>query len=128
MNGFYQLMLVLIIFGAVSGFVNEFTVFGQPVPVGGATLDESAVTDFGEGAVNQVGDGTGMFASTLNFGRILLSIVTAMFGVGLIIKDYMIALGADSLIAWGIGAVVQAPVSFITFTGFYEILFNRSVT
>jgi hypothetical protein len=128
MNGFYSLLLVLICFGAVSGFVNEYSTFGQPVPVGGATLNSTSVTDFGEGAVNQASDGSGQFFTILSFGRIIWSVIVATFAVGWLVANYMIAIGADSTISYAIGVVIQAPVSFITFTGFYEWLTGRNLT
>lgn len=128
MIGFWQMLLLLVCVGAVTGVINEVSPFGAVVmPAAGVTMNNSVITDYGQASLNQPTDGSGSFGTILSFGRIMWSVIIAAFAIGWIVKDYMIALGAAPAISWIVAGIVQAPASFIILGGIYEWVTGRNL-
>lgn len=128
MNGFYDLLLFLFIFGIAAGVVNEAGFGTTQVPSPGITISEDAVTGVQEGAANQTSSDFSVWEVILSFMRVIGSGVAAMFLAGLVFGGMLASLGMDSALATMIGAAIQAPITFVTLFGLYEWWTGRSVT
>lgn len=128
MNGFYDLMLFLFIFGLAAGAVNEIGAFDTSVPDPGVKLDESTVTEVHEGALNQTSSDFSVWEVILSFMRVIGSGVLAMFTVLPAIVSIFQMAGADVTFAYLAGGLIQAPITFVTLFGLYEWWTGRSVT
>lgn len=127
MNGFYDLLLFLFVFGIAAGVVNEAG-FGTQVPSTGFTISEDAVTGVQESAAAQTSSDFSVWEVIMSFMRVIGTGVAAMFLVGVVVIGLLTSLGADFAFATLIGAAVQAPVTFVTLFGLYEWWTGRNVT
>ena len=128
MNGFYNMFLCLFLLGAVGGAVNELHVFGMNVPTQTMRIDDAVVSDFQSGAESQTTSDFSVWEVVSSFMRVVGSGVTALFLVGLTVCDLWTMAGGDAAIGLVLGGLVQAPVTFVTLFGLYELWTGRSVT
>ena len=128
MNGFYDLMLFLFIFGLAAGAINEIGAFDTSVPNPGVKLDDSIVTEVHEGALKQTSSDFSVWEVIMSFMRVIGSGVMAMFTVYFAIVAICQMVGADLTFAYIAVGLLQPPITFVTLFGLYEWWTGRSVT
>lgn len=127
MNGFYDIILVLFIFGAVGQTFNEFDVFGVTIPDSGVTITEGQVTEYQSStSPTTVNDytWTNIILSGL---KIIGSAVLAVFTIIPLVISLCMAVGVDLSTATMLAVLIQVPVWFVTIFGWYEWTTGRSL-
>ena len=108
----YKLMLVLFIFGAVIGAINEAGLYSTVMPESGATIDEAEVTEITGSLSDSTVNPFTIIQILMSCGKVLiggmLSIVT--------IIPIMVSFGVP--LVWA--SMVQAPIWLIEVWGVYE--------
>ena len=129
MNGFYDFLLFLIIFGAIAGFFSAVGVFDKmAVPSTGLTVSQSTVTEFQSGAESQNSTDFSVW-DIISMGlKGLFTWIKVVFLLGVMVYDIAVQMGCPTAIAAAIGALIQLPTNFITFVGLYEWWTGRSLT
>ena len=128
MNGLYQVLLFLFIFGVVTQGINELGVFDYTLPTNGAQLNESAVQDIQSGTEKMDMNPFNGILIALSFMKVIGAGVLAMFCVAPLIFSLFTMAGADGTWAMIIAGLIQAPLTFITLFGLYEWWTGRSLT
>ncbi len=128
MNGFYDIILVLFIFGAVGQCFNEFNVLGVSVPNNGLTITEGQVTEYqsstGSSEVNDFTWTDIILKGLKILGSAMLAVITI---IPLVISLCQ-SVGVDFATAATLAIMIQGPVWFVTIFGWYEWSTGRSVT
>lgn len=128
MNGFYDIILVLFIFGAVGQCFNEFDVFGVTIPDSGVTISESTVTEYQSSTSPTTVDDFTWTNIILSGLKILGSAMLAVFTIIPLMISLLQMVGIDFATAATLAAFVQVPVWFVTIVGWYEWSTGRSLT
>lgn len=128
MNGLYEILLFLFIFGAVTQGINEMALFSFTMPTNGAQLDNQSVRDIQSGAQTTDMNPYNAVMIVLSFMKVIGAGVVAMFLVAPTIYSIFTMVGADPTWAMIIGTMIQAPLTFITLFGLFEWWTGRSVT
>jgi hypothetical protein len=128
MNGFYDIVLVLFIFGAVGQCFNEFDVFGVKVPDSGVTISESTVTEY-QSSSSPVTVDEFTFTNMILIGlKVLGSAMLAVFTIIPLVISLCQAVGVDFNTAATLAIMIQVPIWFVTIAGWYEWSTGRSLT
>ena len=128
MNGFYDILLVLFIFGAVGQCFNEFAVFGVPIPDSGVTISESQVTEYQSSTSPTTIDDFTWTNIILSGLKILGSAMLAVFTIIPLVISLCQAVGVDFTTAATLALIIQVPIWFVTIAGWYEWSTGRSLT
>jgi hypothetical protein len=128
MNGLYDLLLFLFIFGICAGLVNGLGVFSQKVPDPGYTISDTSVTELQSAGTSQTTSDFSIWNLIQIFMTALGSGIVALFAVGVLIYGIMQSIGVDPTFSLAVSGAVQAIVTFITLFGLYELWTGRSVT
>jgi hypothetical protein len=128
MNGFYDIILVLFIFGAVGQCFNEFQVFGVVIPDSGVTISESTVTEYQSSTSPTTVDDFTWTNIILSGLKILGSAMLAVFTIIPLVISLCQAVGVDFATAAALALIVQVPIWFVTIAGWYEWSTGRSLT
>jgi hypothetical protein len=129
MNGFYDFLLFLIMFGAVAGFFNATGVFDtMTLPDSGLSITETQVTSFQSGAEAQTTNDFSVWSIISMFMKGMGTWIKVVFLLGVVVYDTLTMIGCPAIIAAPIGLLVQLPTNFITFVGLYEWWTGRSLT
>lgn len=128
MNGFYDIILVLFIFGAVGQCFNEFAVFGVTIPDSGVTITESTVTEY-QSSTNPTTVDDFTWTNIILAGlRILGSAMLAVFTIVPLLISLLQMVGIDLVTAAILSLLVQVPVWFVSIAGWCEWSTGRSLT
>lgn len=128
MNGFYDIILVLFIFGAVGQCFNEFNVFGVSIPDSGVTISESQVTEY-QSSTNPTTVDDFTWTNIILIGlKVLGSAVLAVFTIIPLVISLCQACGVDFATSATLAVLIQVPVWFVTIMGWYEWSTGRSLT
>lgn len=128
MNGLYDLLLFLFIFGVFAGAINGLGVFDHKIPDAGYKIDESSVTEMQNAGTSQSTSDFSIWSLIQIFMTALGSGIVALFAVGVLIYGLMIGIGADATFSLAVSGAIQAIVTFVTLFGLYELWTGRSVT
>jgi len=128
MNGFYDIILVLFIFGAVGQCFNEFQVFGVVIPDSGVTISESTVTEYQSSTSPTTVDDFTWTNIILSGLKILGSAMLAVFTIIPLVISLCQAVGVDFATAATLALIIQVPIWFVTIAGWYEWSTGRSLT
>jgi len=128
MNGFYDMLLFLFIFGIFAGTINGLGVFDHKIPDAGYTIDDTSVTELQSAGTSQTTNDFSVWSLIQIFMTALGSGIVALFAVGVLIYGLLVGIGADATFALAVSGGVQAIVTFITLFGLYELWTGRSVT
>lgn len=129
MNGFYDFLLFLILFGAVAGFFNGIGVFEtMTLPDSGLSISETQVTSLQSGAESQTANDFSVWSIISMFMKGIGTWIKVVFLLGVVVYDILTQIGCPATIAVAIGALIQLPTNFITFVGLYEWWTGRSLT
>jgi hypothetical protein len=128
MNGFYDIILVLFIFGAVGQCFNEFQVFGVVIPDSGVTISESTVTEYQSSTNPTTVDDFTWTNIILSGLKILGSAMLAVFTIIPLVISLCQAVGVDFATAATLALIIQVPIWFVTIAGWYEWSTGRSLT
>ena len=127
MNGFYDIVLVLFIFGAVGQCFNEFSVFGVAIPDSGVTISESTVTEY-QSSTNPTTVDDFTWTNIILAGlRILGSAFLAVFTIIPLVISLCQAVGVDFATAATLALLIQVPVWFVSIVGWYEWTTGRAL-
>lgn len=127
MNGFYDIILVLFIFGAVGQCFNEFDVFGVSIPDSGVTISESQVTDY-QSSTNPTTVDDYTWTNIIMAGlRIIGSAMLAVFTIVPLVISLCQMVGVEFSTAAMLAVLIQVPVWFVTIFGWYEWSTGRSL-
>jgi hypothetical protein len=125
MNGLYDILLFLFIVGAVSQGFNEMGVFSHSLPSGPSMSDgKTTVTQFQDSATST----PDLFAIAVAGLRVLGMGVVAMFTVIPMVAGYCSMLGVPAALTLILCGIIQAPLSYVTFTGLFEWWTGRNLT
>lgn len=128
MNGFYDIILVLFIFGAVGQAFNEFDVFGVTIPDSGVTITEGQVTEYQSSTSPTTVDDYTWTNIILSGLKIIGSAFLAVFTIIPLVISLCMAVGVDFNTAAMLAVLIQVPVWFVTIFGWYEWSTGRSLT
>lgn len=128
MNGLYDIVLILMIFGAVGQCFNEFHVFGVVIPDAGTTVTEDMAREYQGASTPQSADDFTWTNVIISGLKIIGSAVLAVFTVIPLIISLCQAVGVDLVTAATLALVVQVPIWFVTIAGWYEWSTGRSLT
>lgn len=128
MNGFYDIILVLFIFGAVGQCFNEFHVFNIAIPDSGVRLTESQVTEYQSSTSPTTVDEFTWTNIILMGLRVLGSAMLAVFTIIPLVVSLCMAVGVDFATSATLAVLVQGPVWFVSIMGWYEWSTGRSLT
>ena len=128
MNGFYDIILVLFIFGAVGQCFNEFDVFGVTIPDSGVTISESTVTEYQSSTNPTTVDDFTWTNIILSGLKILGSAMLAVFTIIPLVVSLCQSVGVDFATAMTLALIIQVPVWFVSIAGWYEWSTGRSLT
>jgi hypothetical protein len=129
MNGLYDLLLFLFVFGVFAGVMNGLNAFpDNKIPDAGYKVDDSSVTDLQSAGTSQTASDFSIWNMIQIFMTALGSGIVALFAVGVLIYGLMVGIGADPGFSLAISGGIQAIVTFITLFGLYELWTGRSVT
>jgi len=128
MNGFYDIILLLFIFGAVGQCFNEFQVFGVVIPDSGVTISESTVTEYQSSTSPTTVDDFTWTNIILSGLKILGSAMLAVFTIIPLVISLCQAVGVDFTTAATLALIIQVPIWFVTIAGWYEWSTGRSLT
>lgn len=127
MNGFYDIILVLFIFGAVGQCFNEFDVLGVSIPDSGVTISESQVTDY-QSSTNPTTVDDYTWTNIILAGlRIIGSAMLAVFTIVPLVISLCQMVGVEFSTAAMLAVLIQVPVWFVTIFGWYEWSTGRSL-
>lgn len=128
MNGFYDIILVLFIFGAVGQCFNEFAVFGVAIPDSGVTISETQVTEY-QSSTNPTTVDDFTWTNIILAGlRIIGSAMLAVFTIVPLVISLCQMVGVDFQTAAMLAVMIQVPIWFVTIFGWYEWSTGRSLT
>lgn len=128
MNGLYDIILMLFIFGAVGQCFNEFNAFGVAIPDSGVTITEGQVTEY-QSSTNPTTVDDFTWTNIILMGlRILGSAVLAVFTIIPLVISLCQMVGVDFQTAATLALLIQVPVWFVTIVGWYEWSTGRSLT
>lgn len=126
MSKFTAVILLLICFGAATGFVEQMHIFsatgGSTIKQTGMSGNNSAMTDFGNGVSNQAADGSGVFSLILAGGKILFSAGAWVLACGFMLYPMLLSIGVDPLMAVPFCALAQCGALWSFFEFAMEIL------
>lgn len=128
MVGLYDILLLLFVFGLLSGGVNELGIFEMKVPASGFTISNSTVTEVQSGALSQTANDFSAWEVIMSFMRVIGSGLVALFAVGILVFSICNSVGAPTGISTFAALAIQGPVTFITLFGLYEWWTGRNVT
>jgi hypothetical protein len=128
MNGLYDLLLFLFIFGICAGLINGLGVFSQKLPDAGYKIDETSVTELQSAGTSQSTSDFSVWNLIQIFMTALGSGIVALFAVGVLIYGLLLGVGADPAFSLAVSGAIQAVVTFVTLFGLYELWTGRSVT
>jgi len=120
MNGFYDIILVLFIFGAVGQCFNEFDVFGVVIPDSGVTISENQVTEYQSSTNTITVDDYTWTNAILSGLRIIGSAMLAVFTIVPLVISLCQMVGVEFSTAAMLAVLIQVPVWFVTIFGWYE--------
>ena len=127
MNGLYDIILVLIIFGAVGQCFNEFHVFETPIPKGVSITEDQVVEYQTSTTPDSVDDYT--WTDILLIGlRVIGSAALAVITIIPIVISLLMSVGVDFQTAATLAVMIQGPVWFLQIAGWYEWSTGRSLT
>jgi hypothetical protein len=128
MNGFYDIILVLFIFGAVGQCFNEFHVLGIPIPDTGVTIKESQWNQYQSSTTPSTVD-ENTWTNIIFIGlKVLGSAVLAVVTIIPLVISLCMAVGVDFSTAATLALLIQVPVWFVSIVGWYEWSTGRSLT
>lgn len=120
MNGFYDIILVLFIFGAVGQCFNEFHILDVPIPDTGVTIKESQFTEY-QSSTNPTTVDDFTWTNIILIGlKVLGSAVLAVFTIIPLVISLCTAVGVDFATAATLAILIQVPVWFVSIMGWYE--------
>ena len=128
MNGLYDLLLFLFIFGIFAGTINGLGVFSQKLPDSGYQISDSTVTEMQSAGTSMTASDFSIWNLIQIFMTALGSGIVALFAVGVLIYGLLMGVGADPTFSLAVSGAIQAVVTFITLFGLYELWTGRSVT
>jgi hypothetical protein len=128
MNGFYDIILILFIFGAVGQCFNEFHVFNTPIPDSGVTITEHQVTEYQSSTTPTTTDDLAWTSIIFVGLKVLGSAVLAVFTIVPLVISLLQMVGIDIITAASLALLIQVPVWFVTIMGWYEWSTGRSLT
>lgn len=129
MNGLYDMLLFLFVLGAVTQGFNEFALFGStPSETGVVALNNESVMEVQEGALATGAANYSAIDILFSFMKVIGMGVVAMFTIIPMVIQWGTAMGCPFELATGIAAMLQAPISFVTLMGLYELWTGRSTT
>jgi len=128
MNLLFDILLVLLAIGLVTGVANERGIFPTKVPSNNISVSTSTVTEIQSGAAGQPANDFNAWTVIQSFMRIVGTMLTAVFAVGVLVYNYMISAGMPTADALQYSLLIQGVVTFITLFGLYEWWSGRSVT
>lgn len=128
MNGLYSMLLFLFIFGIVIGGINEMGLNAVAIPTSGVQLNETVITDLQSGASGLDLNPLNTLMVVIKFLKVMGAGILAMFFVFPIIYGFLTMAGADPAWALIVSGMIQAPLTFVTLWGLFEIWTARSVT
>jgi len=108
----YKLMLVLFIFGAVIGAINEAGLYSTVLPESGATINEAEVTEITGSLSDSTVNPFTVIQILMSCGKVLIG---GMLSIVTIIPT-MVSFGVP--LVWA--SMVQAPIWLIEVWGVYE--------
>jgi hypothetical protein len=127
MNGFYDIILVLFIFGAVGQCFNEFHVLNVPIP-DGVTIKESQFREY-QSSTNPTTVDENTWTNIILVGlKILGSAVLAVFTIIPLVIKLCMMVGVDFETAATLALMIQVPVWFVSIVGWYEWSTGRSLS
>lgn len=130
MNGFYDVVLVLVIIGGGVSVMNDLAgpVFGIHMADSGFHISEGTVTDY-QSSTNPTTVDEFTWTNIILIG--LKAIGSAVLAVITIIPTIMTLLGmfgVDPVVSAALALLLQGPVWWITITGWFEWSTGRSLT
>lgn len=128
MNGFYDIILVLFIFGAVGQCFNEFHVFGVVIPDSGVTITEGTVTEYQRSTNPTTVDDFTWTNVILSGLRILGSAFLAVFTIIPLMISLLQMVGIDLTTAATLAILIQVPIWLVTIVGWFEWSTGRPLT
>jgi hypothetical protein len=129
MNLLFDILLVLLAIGLVAGVANERGIFPSKIPSNNISVSTSTVTEIQSGASSQTANDFSVWEVIQSFMRIVGTMLTAVFLVGLLIYNYLISAGVPASDAFTYSFyLIQPCVTFVTLFGLYEWWTGRSVT
>jgi hypothetical protein len=130
MNGFYDVVLVLIIFGAGISVMNDLAgpVFGIQMADSGFHISEATVTEYQSSTSPTTVDDftwTNLILMGLKaIGSAVLAVITIIPAIVTLLGMF----GVDPVVSASLAALLQGPVWWITITGWFEWSSGRSLT
>lgn len=130
MNGFYDVVLVLIILGGASSLISDLAgpVFGMNLPDSGFHLTEGEVTEYQSSTqATTVDDFTAMNYIIIGL-KAIGSAALAVITIVPMVVTYLKMFGVDGALAVALAMILQGPIWWITITGWFEWTTGRSLT
>lgn len=128
MNGLYDLLLFLFVFGICAGVINGLGIFSHKLPDAGYQIEESTVTELQSAGTSQTTSDFSVWNLIQIFMTALGSGIIALFAVGVLVYSLLMGVGADPTFSLAVSGGIQAIVTFVTLFGLYELWTGRSVT
>jgi len=130
MNGFYDIVLVLVIFGAAGSLFNDVVapVFGITAPDGGLTITESQYTEY-QSSTNPTTVDDFTWTNIILIGlKMLGSAALAVVTIIPLVISICTTCGLDFATSALFAVVLQGPVWWVSITGWFEWSTGRSLT
>jgi hypothetical protein len=130
MNGFYDIILILIIFGAAGSLFNDMVapVFGVNAPSGGFEVTEDKFTEY-QSSTNPTTVDDFTWTNIILMGlRMLGSAALAVVTIIPLVISICMTCGLDFETSAMLAVVIQGPVWWVCITGWYEWSTGRSLT
>jgi hypothetical protein len=129
MNGLYDILLVLFIFGAVIGFANSVHLFPHnTLPDAGYKIDTTTVTELQSAGASQTTNDFSIWSLIQTFMTAIGSGIVSLVAIGFVINGLLLSTGADPDFALKVSGLIQACATIVTVWGLYEMWTGRSVT
>jgi hypothetical protein len=130
MNGFYDVVLILVILGGGVSVMNDLAapVFGINLPESGFHITEGTVTEY-QSSTNPTTVDDFTWTNIILIGlKAIGSAVLAVITIIPAVVGLLTMCGCDPIIAAALAVVLQGPVWWITITGWFEWSTGRSLT
>jgi hypothetical protein len=128
MNGLYQILLFLFIFGAVTQGINEMAIFPVKVTSINTTISGATVTNLQSGALSQSANDFNVWNTVFSFMRVIGMGLTALVTVIPVVWTICVNAGCDPTLAAIMAGLLQAPLTIVTLFGLFEWWTGRQVT
>ena len=130
MNGFYDVVLILVILGGGVTFVNEmaYPVFGIHLPDSGFHISDNAVTEYQSSTEAVTIDDFTLMNYVFVGLKVLASAAFAVITIIPFVVTLLKMFGVSEMVAVLVALVLQGPVWFITISGWFEWTTGRSLT